>query len=152
MKKLIVLLTLCLGFAFAQAQTVNVPVGVGSTYAEMNAAYTLTNTAGRTFKWNMPLQWPATMDFVCHLDSLSGNHTSVIVTLWGQKSPTLDDSVSIATDTWYGTTVGAVRDTTIVLSYTTKTRYVRYFSTFKGAGTGTSRITLQALKLWNAGD
>jgi hypothetical protein len=145
MKKLVLLLIACIGFTFMQAQTVTVPTMTpGYTYLEVSTPYTLTNTVGRTFKWSMAEPWPATQDFIVHLDSLSGNHTNVLVTLWGQKSALKGDSTSIGTLNWKGSTA----DTTGIISNTTENRYLKYYTTFKGTGTGTTRINFQAIKLY----
>lgn len=150
MKKLLCLLLLFIGVAIAQAQTVSVPVVLtpGVTYQEVLTPYTLTNTVGRTFKWTMNQHYPTTQDFVVHMDSLSGNHTNVLVTLWGQKSALKNDSTSLGTLNWKGTLASGGADTTGIISVTTENRYRTIYSTFKGTGTGTTRITVQALKLY----
>ena len=148
MKKLVLLFVLCIGFAFAQAQSVTlVPVVNGACYQEVTASYTLTNALGRTFKWNMPMFWPATQDYTIKLVKGTGTLTNVLVTLWGQKSILKNDSVSIGTLNWKGSSA----DTVGIISNATANRYVRYYSTVKGTGTGTATIPFQALKLYNSG-
>ena len=146
MKKIILLLILFIGFAFAQAQTVSVPVVLtpGVTYQEVLTDYTLTNTVGRTFKWTMNQHYPTTQDFVVNMDKVSGTLTNVLVTLWGQKSALKNDSTSLGTLNWKGSSA----DTTGIISVTTENRYRTLFTTFKGTGTGTVKIDVQALKLY----
>jgi len=152
MKKLLALLLLFIGFAFVQAQTVIVPTTNGFTpsvtYQEVTTDYTLTNAVGRTFKWTLNQHYPTTQDFVVHMDSLGGNHTNVLVTLWGQKSALKNDSTSLGTLNWKGTLASGGADTTGIISNTTETRYRTIFTTFKGTGTGTTKINVQALKLY----
>lgn len=148
MKKLILLLMLAIGMA-VQAQTVTLtPMVATSTYQEVLTDYTLTNTLGRTFKWTAPQAYPTTQDFIVKMDSLTGNLTNVLVTLWGQKSALKGDSTSIGTLNWKGTLASGGADTVGIISNTTENRYRNYFSTFKGTGTGTVKIDVQALKLY----
>jgi len=150
MKKLLALLLLFIGFAFAQAQTVSMPVIMtpGVTYQEVTTDYTLTNAVGRTFKWTLNQHYPTTQDFVVHMDSLTGNLTNVLVTVWGQKSALKNDSTSLGTLNWKGTLASGAPDTTGIISNTTETRYRTIFTTYKGTGTGTVKIDTQALKLY----
>jgi len=152
MKKYLCLLLLLIGFAFTQvkAQTVTVPAVFSptQTYQEVLTDYTLTNAVGRTFKWTLNQHYPTTQDFVVHMDSLTGNLTNVLVTVWGQKSALKNDSTSIGTLNWIGRNPAGSADTTGIISNTTENRYRRIYTTFKGTGTGTVRIDTQALKLF----
>lgn len=153
MKKLILLIVALVGITIAQAQTVSIPAPTvaGTTYQVAPTTYNVTNTLGRTFKWSLPLAWPATQSYTVKMDSISGNHTAMVVTLWGQTSAVKGDSTSIATKTWYGTRLQGSPDTTITLANTTANRYIKYYVTFKGTGTGVTRVTSQELKLFNSG-
>ena len=113
MKKLILFLTLVIGFAFAQAQTVShAPMGVGFTVQTITTDYTLSNTTVRNFIFNAAQSKPTTQDFVIDLDSLAGNHTNVAVEVYGQKSTIKGDWTQIgSTVNWKGTTA----DTTILI-------------------------------------
>jgi len=150
MKKIILILIACISFAFAQAQSVTLPpMGSNVTYQEVLTDYTLTNAVGRSFLWNAPQAWPCAQDFIIHLDSLSGNHTAVVVSLYGQKSSLKNDSTIIGSAvTWYGIAAGGSPDTTIIISNTSENRYRNYKSIIKGTGTGTTKIDTQALKLF----
>lgn len=124
------------------------PMTVGATYQEVLTDYTLTNTISRSFLFAAPQAYPCTQDFVINLDSLTGNHTNVAVSVWGQKSALKNDSTQIgSTVNWKGL-IGANPDTTIVISNATANRYRNYIVHFLGTGTGTTRIDVQALKLY----
>jgi|SRR5665647_815738 len=150
MKKLILLLIACIGFAFVQAQTVTVPntLSPSVTYQEVLTDYTLTNAVGRTFKWSVNQHYPCAQQFVVNMDSISGSLTNVLVTVWGQKSALKNDSTSIGTLNWKGTAAGGAPDTTGIITNDTENRYRTIYSTFKGTGTGTVKIDVQALKLY----
>jgi len=150
MKKFILLLIAVIGFAYSQAQTVIIPSTItpSVTYQEVTTDYTLTNAIGRTFKWAVPQHYPCTQDVVVHMDSISGNLTNVLVTVWGQKSALKNDSTSIGTLNWKGTLASGGADTTGIISNTTENRYRTIFVTYKGTGTGTVKIDTQALKLY----
>jgi hypothetical protein len=149
MKKIVLFLSiLALGMvAMSQKVVIPTPTVTGSTYQYVSTDYTLTNTLGRSFVFSLPLAWPATQLATIHLDSLTGNHTAVAVTLYGQTSAVKGDSTSIATKTWAST--GA--DTTITLINATANRYVKYILHVKGTGTGTTRVADMELKLFQSG-
>jgi hypothetical protein len=87
--------------------------------------------------------YPTTQDYVIKLDSVAGGDQNVTVVFAGQKYALKNDWTTIATATWYGTTV----DTVMVLSTDTANRYRSYRSTVTAAGAGTRRVADQEIKL-----
>jgi len=128
----------------ATAQTAIVSVAEKNSYYDLATDYTLTNTTTSWFRWKAAKDTPSTQDFEFHLDSLSGNHTNVAVSVYGRKF-TSDSWTQIgSTVNWAGTT----SDTTILISNTSINRYREFKSNFVGTGTGTTTIANQIIKIW----
>lgn len=147
MKKIILLLALTLS-VYVSAQTTVVAPQITPTVSYIQYApttpLTLTNAIPRTFKWTQGVETTATQDYIVKLTKVSGAQTGVVVTLWGQKFPLKNDSTSLGTFTWKLSSA----DTVGIISTTSANRYNVLFSTFKGVGTGVSRIDTQALKVY----
>ena len=142
MKKLVFLLIAIFAVVIAEAQTVY--VNKPSTYAAYNADVTVTNTTAATVYFEGAQDYPATQDYLCQLDSTSGDHTDVAVALYGQKFPTSAWVQIGSTVNWVGTT----SDTTIVISNATANRYRKYKVVFTGTGTGVTTVDSQEFKLY----
>ena len=143
MKKFILIMVLGLVAVFANAQLATINVQSGNTTAIVNTSYTLTNTTANYLVVNAPQVWTTTQDFTVTFHKATGTPTRVNVVLYGQK--TADTPwVSIATGFWKVTTA----DTVMTLSNTTANRYSNYKILYTPAGTGTSNITKQVLKLY----
>jgi hypothetical protein len=147
MKNFILLLALSFSVCVL-AQTTVVPAQITPSISFVQYApstpLTLVNAIPRTFKWTQGVETTATQDYVVKLTKVSGSQTGVVVTLWGQKFPLKGDSTSLGTFTWKLSSA----DTVGIISTTSANRYNVLFSTFKGAGTGVSRIDTQALKVY----
>jgi hypothetical protein len=146
MKKLLFLLVIMLSWVVGNAQMATVTIPANLTYAAAPTTYTLTNAVSQYFQVNSAQHKAGTQDFLCHLDSLAGDHTNVSVALWGRK---FDTSAWVAIGSavnWKGTTSG--HDTTIVISNATANRYRAYKIVYTGTGTGTTTITTQQFKLY----
>lgn len=144
MKKYAILLVLMVAALFTQAQMVTINMDNGETYAAAPTTYTLTNTTAQYIQFNAGQNMPTTQDFLCHLDSLTGNHTRVTLQLYGQKFATSAWTAIGSAVAWTGTTA----DTTIVLSNATANRYRNYKVTYTPLGTGTTKIFTQQFKLY----
>lgn len=144
MKKYIIFTALIFAAIFSNAQMATVTINPGLSYAQAPTTYTLTNTTAQYFQIDAPQHWPTTQDFLCHLDSMTGNHTRVTVQLMGQKFNTAAWANIGSAVAWTGTTA----DTTIVISNATANRYRNFKVTYTPVGTGTTRIALQQLKLY----
>lgn len=142
MKRLLFLLIAVMGFAFANAQTIY--VDKPSTYAAYSTDVTVTNTTAATVYFEGRQDFKATQDYLCQLDSTSGNHTNVAVELYGQKFDSGAWSQIGSTVNWAGTTA----DTTIIISNTTANRYRKYKAVFTGTGTGVTTVDSQEFKVW----
>lgn len=152
MKKLIFFLVFTVMSVTLMAQTVTLPTmasaaqNVNATYQAVTTDYTLSAATVRYFVFTAPQHYPATQDYVCKIDTVSGTqHTTVAVQLQGQKSELKGDWANIGSAvTWYSTA-----DTVIVISNATANRYRRYRVSFTGVGTGaSSKISDQTLKLY----
>ena len=142
MKKAILFLFFAIGFVL-NAQTVNfLPMVNGATVQSTTQSYVLTNTTVRNFVYTAPQSKPTTQDFTVKLDSLAGNHTQIVVTVYGQKSSIKGDWTQIGTAT---STAGA---DVVLISNATANRYSNYKYTLTGTGTGTTTVTSQILKLY----
>lgn len=108
--------------------------------------YTLTNTTASYFTVDVPRSFEMVEQFTCNIDSASGNHTNVAVSLYG-KVFSGDSWAQIgSTVNWKGTTA----DTTITITASTSNKY-RYFKfNYVGTGTGTSKIDSQSFRVWEA--
>jgi hypothetical protein len=106
--------------------------------------YKITGTTAGYVLFQAAMNYPTTQDFVIRLDSASGNHTAVAIVVAGQKSVLKNDWTTVATATWYRTT----KDTVIILSNATASRYQNFKYTFTGTGTGVTKLTNSYLKLW----
>ena len=149
MKKVILFLIALSFSVISMAQIATIKVADGGTFG--SGAYTTTNTATRItnttagyilFKAANP--FPTTQDFAIKLDSVSGNHTNVALQLYGQKSELKGDWTTIGSAiNWKGTT----KDTVIVASNASATRYRNYKWVLTGTGTGVTRILNTEIKL-----
>lgn len=146
MKKLVLFLSLVFAlFVSVQAQTVNLAVPSGSTYANWLTDYNVTNTTARNFVIYGAQDFAATQDYLIQLDSVSGNHTNVAVALYGAKFETTAYSQIGSTVNWKGTTA----DTTIVISNASANRYRYYKVVVTGTGTGVTKVDSQEFKVYN---
>lgn len=144
MKKLVFLFALILSVFVVNAQTVNLTMPANASYIKVPTDYTVTNTTARTFIFLAGNEFPATQDYLIHLDSVSGNHTNVAVALYGSKFATSAFSQIGSTINWKGVSA----DTTIVISNASANRYRYYKVTVTGTGTGVSKVDSQELKLY----
>ena len=146
MKKLIFILAFLFVITnIATAQTASFKIKSSATEKLVSTDYTLTNTTVSWFSWDVKRSTPATQDFQVNLDSLTGNHTNVAVSLWGRKFENDSWSQIGSTVNWAGTT----SDTTITISNVSINRYRFLKTNFTPTGTGTSTIDSQNLKIWN---
>jgi len=143
MRKFIAILMLVFVAFIGQAQTKTTELGT-ATYADVLTNYTLTNTTAQYFVYHAAKEKPATQDYLVTLDSLSGNHTNVAVTLYGKKFTDSAYAAIGSTVNWKGTTA----DTTIVISNATPNRYTYYKVLFTPTGTGTTKVNLQRFKIY----
>jgi hypothetical protein len=150
-KKLIFIIIAIFSIAITNAQTVTLPTMAGAaldktaTLQVVATDYTVTNTTARTLIFTAPQPSPTTQDFAIALDSISGNHTNVAVTIYGQKFPLKGDWTAIGSAVnWKGTT----EDTVIIISNATVNRYRLYKAIITGTGVGVSTITQTELKLY----
>lgn len=126
--------------ANAQLTTTNLRSGV--TYAEVTTDYTLTNAVANYWLVNAGQNYYTAQELVIHMDSASGNHTTVTVQLQGRVAD-IDAWANIGSAVvWYGTTA----DTTIVYSNATENKYRQFKILYTGVGTGTTTIANQVFK------
>ncbi|NIA28718.1 MAG: hypothetical protein GWP06_02245 [Actinobacteria bacterium] len=142
MKKFILFLIAIMAVGFVNAQTAY--IDKPATYVSYTNDITVTNSTAATMYFTGKQDFPATQDYLCVLDSTSGNHTNVAVALYGQKFASSAWAQIGSTINWVGTT----SDTTIVLSNATANRYRKYKVIFTGTGTGVTTVDSQELKLW----
>ena len=150
MKKFILFLIAMITVLSVSAQTVTLPkMQPGFTLQPVTTSYQLSVATVRNFIFTAPQAYPTTQDFIVELDTVAGTptqHATVAVALYGQKSAIAGDWTSIATKTWYNTTL----DTVIILSNATANRYSNYKIEYTGSNTSGAKtqITQQALKLY----
>jgi len=146
MKKLFFILALAfLGFA-ATGQTATFNMSRKATTKPVNTNYTLTDAATVWFQWNASKAVPTTQDFQCNIDSVSGDHTNIAITLYGRK---FDDDSWTQIGSTVNSTHTATHTVTSIISNTILNRYRQYKSEFVLTGTGVSTLDFQILKLWN---
>jgi len=143
MKKFILFIVALFTVFVAQAQLATVQLQLPQTYVAIETDYTVTNTTAGYMLFKAEKHQPATQDYVCHLDSTSGDHTNVAVVLSARKFPETSFT-TISTVNWKGTT----SDTTIVISNATANRYRDYKVTLTGTGTGVTTLAWQRFKLY----
>lgn len=144
MKKFILIAILGLVSLFSQAQIATVNLLDGQTFASVTTDYNVTNTTAAYLLVNGAKHQAATQDILVQLDSLSGNHTNVAVSLWGRKFDTGAWVAIGSAVNWKGTTA----DTTIIISNATANRYRSYKINYVGTGTGVTKVDLQQFKLY----
>lgn len=142
MKKLLFFLISVLFVSVVSAQTIL--VNKPETYKAYTTDVTVTNTTAKTVYFDGKQDFKTTQDYLCQLDSTSGNHTNVAVALYGQKFETAVWTQIGSTVNWKGTTA----DTTIVISNATANRYRKYKVTFTGTGAGVTTVDSQEFKLY----
>jgi len=141
MKKLLFLLAIVIVTITANSQTATFSTG-NATEIEKNTNYTITNTTAIWFQFNAEKHYPSSIDYQVNLDSVSGNHTNIAISLYGRK---FDD------DTWVqiGSTVNSTDGTaTETISNTNQNRYRQFKVLFTPTGTGVTTIDFQRFKLW----
>jgi hypothetical protein len=144
MKRLISILALVfiiIGTASAQTATFYIPTR--HTIDVVNTDYTITNTTAVWFLWNAERDMRATQDYQVNLDSLTGDHTNIDISLYGRK---------FSDDSWtqIGSTTSSTDGTaTETISNTAANRYRQYKVLFTPTGTGTTIIDFQKFKIWN---
>lgn len=117
------------------------------TWWKAPASYNITNTVGVTKNVAFPLDQPSTQTLAIHLDSVSGNHTNVAVSLYGVKTVQFGDSTIIGSVVnWKGTLVSGGADTTIYIANASANRYIGFKIVIKGTGTGVTRAYWTELK------
>ena len=127
----------------ARGQTATFFIDADDNISTINTNYTLTNTTVVSFQWDAARGMPATQDFQCNLDSLTGDHTNIAIKLYGRKFSNRD---------WeqIGSTVNSTdADATEDIENTTPNRYREYLAEYTPTGTGTTRIDFQILRIWN---
>lgn len=150
MKRMILFIALMFAFAISEAQTVTLaPWDANKTYNEWTTDYVLTNTTVRNFTLIAPQHEMCAQDFTTTLDSTSGNHTNVAVSLYGRKSAQTSTWTQIgSTVNWKGLHASAGADTTIIISSTAEVGFREFKWVYTGTGTGTSTIGDQEFKLY----
>jgi hypothetical protein len=144
MKKLFLVLLLAVFAIASYAQDATLYANEPNTYISSTVDVTVTNTTAVEVYLEGQQHMPATQDYLCQLDSTSGDHTNVAVELYGQKFNTGAWAQIGSTVNWAGTTA----DTTIIISNATANRYRRYKAKFTGTGTGVTTIDSQEFKLY----
>jgi hypothetical protein len=146
MRKIYLILTLAIVAIAVKATVVTFPMKTANSIT-INTDYTLTNTIADTFVFNAPRTYPATQAYEINIDSTSGDHTNVAVSLYGKIYDT---------DSWtqIGSTVNWKQynpdhDTTILIHNTTANTYNYYMVKVLGTGTGVSTIDIQKMKIWS---
>lgn len=150
MKKLILLIMILIGCLSVSAQRVTLtPFVDGQTYMYSPTDYAVTNTVVRMFTLVTPEAYPATQDLTIKLDSVSGTHTNVAVSIYGVKSLIKNDSTIIGSAVnWVGILGGHLSaDTTITISNASANRYRAYKIKVLGTGIGASKVSDFELKI-----
>lgn len=153
MKKVLFLIVMLFSFLAMEAQIATKNIVYPNTYGKIvsptaaASIYKITATTPGYVVFYAPMPRPATQDFTIRLDSVSGNHTNVVVAVYGQKSALKGDWSAIGSAVnWKGTTA----DTIIVISNATANRYQNYKVLFTGTGAASvTKITQVGLKLFN---
>lgn len=151
MKKIIFLIVMLFSFVAMEAQVVTSVITYPATAISVTSPtatadiYKITNTTVGYWLVKAPMTWISTQDIAIQLDSVSGNHTNVAVALYGQKFALKGDWTQIgSTINWKGTT----KDTVIVLSNASATRWQNFKVQYTGTGIGVTKLTYQQFKLW----
>ena len=150
MKKYFLLLVVFIS-SIVSAQIASTKIAIPNTFGQIvspaatASIYKITNTTAGYVLFYAQMNQPSTQDFVVKLDSVSGNHTNVAVSIYGQKSELKGDWTQIgSTVNWKGTTA----DTVILVSNASANRYQNFKITYTGTGTGVTKINKTFLKLW----
>jgi len=142
---------MCLVALTATAQRVTLPaMGDGQTYMYTPTDYTVTAAVVRIFTVVTSAPYPATQDLTIRLDSVSGAHTNIAVSLYGVKSLIKNDSTIIGSAVnWVGILgAHASADTIITIANATANRYRIYKIKVVGTGsTGVSKVSDLEFKL-----
>ncbi len=142
MRQLITILVLAIVAIAARGQTATFDLDdINQSYKLVSTNYTLTNTTAIWFKYKIARDNPITFDYQYNLDSLTGDHTSIAIAIYGRIF-TSDDWTLLSTTT-------ATNGTgTANISQTVPLRIRELKIEYTGTGTGTSRIDEQILKIW----
>lgn len=143
MKKLIFILAFAIAAININAQAATFSFKKKSkTIRTITTDYTITNTTTSWFQWNGAKDYATTHDYQCILDSASGDHTSIAVSLYGRK---------FSGSSWVqigSTSTSTAGTDTVTISNIVHGRYRQFKSSFTAVGTGTTTINEQVLKLW----
>jgi len=142
MRRLILILALVVVATMVRGQTATFTIPSDGTYIERATDYLLTNTTASWFKIVASKKYNSTQIFTCILDSTSGNHTNIAVSLWGREFDT-------SSWTQIGSTVNSTAGTdTVTIINTSFTAYREFKFNYLGTGTGTSTIQNQEFKMF----
>jgi hypothetical protein len=123
MKKLIILLGFLIGFAFAaDAQTYTLYGQEGQQFFKSTQDLTITNVDTVDIYLKSVTDWPTTQHAILDIDSVSGNHTAMTLTLWGRNF----DSAAWTSITATIVDQGVIAATDLTLTNTTETRWRQF--------------------------
>ena len=141
MKQLIFILVFVIVAITAKGQTKTFDLAKGTHYLRTHD-YVITNTTAIWFRWLAEKQQPLTVAYQCVVDSTTGDHTNMAISLWGREFE--NDSWEQIGDTYNNTTSGEY--------VTIRTTLIKHFREFKSlftpTGTGTSTVSRQELKIY----
>jgi len=141
MKKLLFILALVCAFTVTNAQIATLGLNSGSTYAEYSKDVVLTNAVAQYFIVKAGQNWHTSPYIAVAIDSTSGNHTSLAITLAGRMTDQTTVWTAISDVTWDMDHAGSAADTIIITGAAAETFYREYKILFTPVGTGTSTIT-----------
>jgi hypothetical protein len=147
MKKLFIFLILAVVATASISQTASYSIKTVNVL-NVTTNYTVTNAVADTFIIHAPRNYPCTQSYSVNLDSASGDHTNVAVSLYGSILGTSYTQIG-STSNWTGTNEGT---TTVTISNTTANRYNYYMIIILGTGTGTTTVDWQNFQIWSAGE
>lgn len=156
MKKVFFIFVMLLSLVTLSAQIATKSILTPNTFGSIvsptatAAIYKISGTVAGYEVFYAPMNSGSKQDLTVKLDSVSGNHTNVAVSLYGQKSALKGDWAQIgSTINWKGTT----KDTTITVSNATYNYYQNFKILFTGTGSpAVTKITTTNLKLWLEGN
>jgi hypothetical protein len=146
MKKFIIFAVIMLAGMAAAAQGYTLYGQKDQTYFKSTTDVTITNTTAAyiVIDASASVDFPATQFLYAEIDSVSGNHTAIAVTLFGKNFDGEDwTSITIS-----ATDLGVNSALPVKFTTSAETRWRKYKVVFTGTGTGVSTLDNLEFKLY----
>jgi len=146
MRKLVIILGILIGFVCTlDAQSYTLYNRGEQTYYTSTEDVTITDEVAVELWIKSNTKWPTTQHILIDCDSVSGNHTAMVMTLFGRN---FDDAAWVSLASSANVDQGVDSKIDITSTSTTETRWTQFKIVLTGTGTGVSKVNKLDFKLF----